>query len=188
MDQGIAAVFAGVAGLVGAGIGGLATAYGARIGAHKTIEAAQTQVQHQSAAEHRHWVREQRRQACSDAADAWAPFADASVLCTVKIHRGSAAPQEAIDVLGRSIVDLNKRCARFQLWGPDELIEAAMNLVQTAMTADASVRAWQQVLEEGDQDAIHAWQTEHAGVALQIGSAWAVFMDVARTTLGSPPS
>ncbi|MFI8984740.1 hypothetical protein ACIG63_06555 [Streptomyces antimycoticus] len=181
MDQGIAAAFAAVTALIGAGIGALATAYTARKG-------PRTQVQHQSAAEHTHWVREQRKQACNDAADAWAPFAEELVACTEKIHRGEAVAQETLDALHRSIVDLNDRCTRLQLWGPDELLEAAVNLVQTAMTARASARAWQQALEEGDQDVIETWQTEHAGIALQVGSAWAVFMDVARTTLGSPPS
>lgn len=186
MDQGIAAAFAGVVGLIGAGIGGLATAYGARIGANKTIEAAQTQVMHQSAAEHTHWVREQRRQICNDVMEAWTPLIEASVICTVRIRRGVSVPDDAVGALDSSFVNLSHRGARSQLWGPDELVNAIQDLVTAARSVADSARRWPQVLDGREQAAIQAHQTEHAAKASQVASAWRSFASVARATLRSP--
>lgn len=63
MDQGLAAVWAGVAGLVGAGIGGAAAVWGAAIGGRRTVEAAERQAQRTATAEHQHWLRQQRHDA-----------------------------------------------------------------------------------------------------------------------------
>jgi hypothetical protein len=63
VDQGIAAVWAGVAGLVGAGIGGAGAVWGAAIGGRRTVEAAERQAQRAAAAEHQHWLRQQRYEA-----------------------------------------------------------------------------------------------------------------------------
>jgi hypothetical protein len=60
MDQGLAAVWAGAAGLVGAGIGGGFALWGAVIGGRKTVEAAERQEQRAAAAEHQHWLRQER--------------------------------------------------------------------------------------------------------------------------------
>src|SRR5690349_8302162 len=60
MDQGLAAVWAGIAGLAGAGIGGGAAVWGAAIGGKKTVEAAVQAEQRAAAAEHQHWQRQAR--------------------------------------------------------------------------------------------------------------------------------
>lgn len=187
MDQGLAAALAGVAGLIGAGIGGIATAYGARVGADKTIEAVQTQVHGQSTAEHAHWVREQRRQLCSDITDAYASFMEASAICSTWIRMGEAASREALDWISHSEVALINHCARTQLWGPDELEDAALTLLTTARSLSKSASDWRRVVETGEQDVIHAHQTDHARKIVQGAWAWNAFANVARTTLGSPP-
>lgn len=63
MDQGWAAIWAGIAALVGAGVGGGFAVWGAAIGGRKAVEAARQQVKDQAVTEHGHWLREQRQEA-----------------------------------------------------------------------------------------------------------------------------
>uniref|UniRef100_A0AAU2A172 Secreted protein n=1 Tax=Streptomyces sp. NBC_00093 TaxID=2975649 RepID=A0AAU2A172_9ACTN len=63
MDEGLAAVVAGMAALAGAGIGGLCAVWGARIGAERAWDSARQQIRDQAAAEHGHWIRERRLEA-----------------------------------------------------------------------------------------------------------------------------
>jgi hypothetical protein len=186
MDQGIAAVVAGVAGLVGAGIGGLATAYGARIGAQKTIEAAQTQVQHQATAEHGHWVREQRRQVCSNIVSAWSAFMSPAGRCYIAIKSSEAIPQEEVLALHERLLELNDANAAPQLWGPDELVLAAQAVAASSMRMHRCALRWHDALDGGDQAAIEAHQATAETVLEEARRAWHAFQAVTRSTLAAP--
>ena len=69
MDQGAAALIAGMAGMIGALggalAGGVAAVRGARVGAETTAAAALQQIQDQAVTEHQQWLRGQRQQAYS---------------------------------------------------------------------------------------------------------------------------
>ncbi|MFF9329443.1 hypothetical protein ACF1AY_32585 [Streptomyces sp. NPDC014776] len=142
MDQGVAAVIAGVAGLVGAGFGGLATAYGARVGAQKTIEAARAQVVHQSVAEHAHWVRDQRRQVYSDLAKQHAAFTIASLDSKITLVKGHPLPDDMRDRLRGYVKALGELHALAPLWGPDDVVLKATKLSVTAGRKLDALSAW----------------------------------------------
>lgn len=129
MDQGIAALVAGVTGMVGAlggaVAGGVAAVRGARIGAERTAEATRQQVQDQAAAEHGHWLREQRRDAYASFITATQAVTDASKAVTTMQH-------EQLIGLNRSIQELIKVSSLITLMGPEEAISAAGRVIGAA--------------------------------------------------------
>ncbi|MFJ7180999.1 hypothetical protein ACIQXA_32420 [Streptomyces massasporeus] len=149
MDQGIAGVIAGAAGLIGAGIGGLATAYGARIGAQKTIEAAQTQVDRQSAAEHLHWVRDQRRQVYSQVVELHATYMLATIACAVTLGSGQHMSDEELRSVRGQYIKLVEVSARSDLWGPGEVVEKVNRLHHAAGTKYTALLDWSRAIKEG---------------------------------------
>ncbi|MEU4893507.1 hypothetical protein AB0B12_35405 [Streptomyces sp. NPDC044780] len=156
MDQGIAAVAAGIAGLLGAGIGGLAAAYGARIGAQNTIEAARTQVDRQATAEHLHWIREQRRQAYSAIMEAHLAVSMTIDDCHTQLIDGSALPDDTISHAKGQLMNLATTVARANLWGPDDLVNKARELISAEGEAIGMMIAWSMAVETDDQDLIQA--------------------------------
>jgi hypothetical protein len=76
VDQGWAAVIAGIAGLVGAVVGALAGGHaavrGARIGAEVNAAAVRAQVRDQAALAQQQWVRQERQKACLQVMDVYA--------------------------------------------------------------------------------------------------------------------
>ncbi|CCA56269.1 hypothetical protein SVEN_2983 [Streptomyces venezuelae ATCC 10712] len=186
MDQGVAAAFAGIAGLVGAGLGGLATAYGARIGAQKTIEAVQVQVSQQASVEHEHWVREQRRQACDDIATAWVPFMTTSANCLARVSLGNSPSNEQLSELHQAFVGLAATCAKPPLWGPNELIRAAQDIVATTQPFSRSLSTFRGTLDSGDQEAIDAHKIQVDAKFRDTKAVWHAFTRVTRDVLGTP--
>lgn len=152
----MAAVAAGMVGLIGAGIGGLATAYGARVGAQKTIEAARTQVDRQATAEHRHWVREQRRQAYSAVLEADLVLTMAIDGCTSDLYKGTALSEDAVSSMGRHIKNLATAVTRATLWGPDDLIDKARDLIGARGRAIGKTVAWSMAVASGNAEAVRA--------------------------------
>lgn len=149
MDQGVAGVIAGIAGLVGAGVGGLATAYGARIGAQKTLEAAQTQVERQATAEHAHWVREQRRQVYSAVVELEAAHTIAINGYQVQLERGAAPTTEQLHGLEDRYNRIAEVIACAHLWGPYELATKA-TLLRSALAEEiSSLVDWCLAIDEG---------------------------------------
>jgi hypothetical protein len=183
MDQGIAGVIAGIAGLVGAGVGGLATAYGARIGAQKTIEAAQTQVAHQSAAEHRHWVRDQRREACATFLDRFGAFAMVAVDCASAVEHGRRLDEEH----SRQLIDLTRQLivanAQLQLWGPAPLTACAHELTSAASAFFYHLAEWEDVRTADDAESRRQHQQRCNDLWLAIPHKRNAFMDVSQNVL-----
>ncbi|MFC8780753.1 hypothetical protein ACFW20_25135 [Streptomyces nigra] len=150
MDQGIAGVIAGIAGLVGAGVGGLATAYGARIGAQKTLEAAYTQVERQSAAEHMHWIRDHRRQVCDDVMASHASFLAVMINSVVELHQSRPLPSDVRQRLWEHFLALVETTARVDLWGPREVQAQAQALRGAAGDVNTALTGWSSALR-GEQ-------------------------------------
>ncbi|MEU6340665.1 hypothetical protein ABZ883_06910 [Streptomyces sp. NPDC046977] len=129
MDQGMAALIAGVAGMVGAlggaVAGGIAAVRGARIGAERTAEATRQQVQDQAAAEHGHWLREQRR-------DAYASFIAATQAVTDAAKAVTAMEYEQLMGFNRSVQELVKVSSLITLMGPESMVSAAGRTIYAA--------------------------------------------------------
>ncbi|MFB6837085.1 hypothetical protein [Streptomyces sp. NPDC056361] len=183
MDQGLAAALAGIAGVVGAGIGGLATAYGARVGAQKTIEAVHTQVTHQASAEHEHWTREQRRQACDETVSAWMTFVTLAVPCQGRISRDQDLSEEQFNTLHEAFIALTIATAKLQLWGPDNLVSSANSMSSAAKQLHVAMLRWPQTLHGGDTAETSAAKEQIEACATSASAAWRSFASTAHTTL-----
>jgi hypothetical protein len=183
MDQGIAGVMAGVAGLLGAGIGGLATAYGARVGAQKTIEAAQTQVDRQSAFEHSHWVREQRRQVYSQLIELHATYQIAMVTTGVALDSGRPLSDEDRGRLHGQFQEFVEVVARADLWGPGEIVEKAHVWHRTVGERWTALLSWSRAIREGRTEDIQRFSDEFEVATAADGRARSAFIQAAVNAL-----
>jgi hypothetical protein len=186
MDQGVAAALVGVAGLVGAAIGGLATAYGARIGAQKCIEAVGLQVQQQSAAEHAHWVREQRRQAATAFIDGFVAFAAAYARCSTSICAHAELTDDQARELSQTGNDLTIARGHLELWGPESVVRAADVLNATVDVARNWINEWDEVYQSGDSEEINTHASRATELANTLGQVRKGFVRAAREALSTP--
>ncbi|MFF9025159.1 hypothetical protein [Streptomyces eurythermus] len=138
MDQGMAALIAGLAGtagaLGGALVGGVAAVRGARIGAEKAAEAARQQVQDQALADHNHWLRQQRLEAYTTflaAYDAHVPIADRTSRKIQDLSPGEDLPDEDLAEMIATANAIRRERQRVKLVGPDAIHSKAMNLEET---------------------------------------------------------
>lgn len=117
------ALVAGLIGLIGTGIGAAATAWAAKIGATKNIEAVHGQVQDQAANEHSHWLRQQRLASYEGFLDAW----DACTRKRKDLAQTMADSQhDALRAeLRQSALHMMERARHISLLGPEEVSQAA---------------------------------------------------------------
>jgi hypothetical protein len=187
MDAGVAAVIAGVAGMVGAlggaVAGGIAAVRGARIGAEKTSAALLKQTQDQAEIEHRHWAREHRRSACSQLMEHYSELTAALALSVGALGRGELPTDEhhqTVDALSVSMAPVSRQ---LDLWGPPELRSAVGELMATVMAAVYLMKEWAEAVETSAPDiAVRQARYEH----LEIGPAYNSFVVIAGEVLRSP--
>ncbi|MFJ8856688.1 hypothetical protein [Streptomyces sp. NPDC102437] len=133
VDQGLAALIAGVAAFGGAVISGWYTGRSARVGAERAAAAVLEQVTKQAAAEHGHWLRQQRQDAYTAflaafdrAADALGPVFEAWALG----YQGMDAP--AVRELWRPVDEadlaMQRAITRLSIVGPDAVERTAGDL------------------------------------------------------------
>ncbi|MFD9881538.1 hypothetical protein ACFWZT_08745 [Streptomyces alboflavus] len=183
MDQGLAGLIAGIAGLVGAVVGGGATAYGARIGAQKTIEAAQTQVHHQSAAEHQHWVREHRKQACLELVDGFGGYVPIAVECLGAVNQGNPVDREKQAELRRWCTQLVVSGGHLQLWGTTELISCGGDMTHEITLFTNLMSRWAGVRVTGDSETTRQHQAECQEQWTKVTQARRAFTSASREAL-----
>ncbi|WP_128146072.1 MULTISPECIES: hypothetical protein [unclassified Streptomyces] len=186
MDQGVAGVIAGIAGLVGAGVGGLATAYGARIGAQKTLEAAQTQVERQATAEHAHWVREQRRQVYSAVVELEAAHTIAINGYQVQLERGDTPTTEQLHGLEDRYNRIAEVIACAHLWGPYELATKATLLRSAIAEEISSLVDWCLAIDEGRTGELHGCAQHYQAASDAVVTARRDFTGATQAVLANP--
>ncbi|MFJ8152240.1 hypothetical protein [Streptomyces sp. NPDC094468] len=118
MDQGVAALIAAGFGVLGTAVGGAAAVWGAKIGAERSAQAVKQQVRDQTAAEHAHWLRQQRLEAYERFEDNYSQLARLAVRID-----GDVSP--AADLLR----DLAHCSSRIEILGP---LEVSFRSVQIA--------------------------------------------------------
>lgn len=192
MDQGLAALIAGVAGTVGALggaiAGGVGAVRGARIGAEKTADALHKQTQDQAEIEHRHWAREQRRLACSNAMEAHSALTWAMVQCAMPLERGELPDRDDHMTLDRAAQPLPRAAQQLQLWGPPELASAAAELVGRDSSAVLMLKRWVKAIEDGASADASELATNYSGHSDWLGEAYVTFVRVAGEVLRDPSS
>jgi hypothetical protein len=125
------ALIAGIIGLVGTVIGAAATAWAAKINAHKNVEAVRGQARDQGVNEHAHWLRQQRLVSYEGFLDAWDE-------CTrIRQERADPAPSGEGAAgrveLRRTASRMMERARRISLLGPEEVSLAAEAISKVTM-------------------------------------------------------
>lgn len=180
MDQGTAALIAGLTGMLGALggalTGGIAAVRGARIGAESAATAARHQVKDQAATEHAHWLRERRQ-------DTYNTFLTATqevqrmvqplIVALYIEQRRDSQLSDAQQAIG-GLCDMGNNVA---LVGPDLILPRLQHAISCAIQLDhALVSSF--VATEADRESIHAALAEFE-------EAKQDFVTAARTVLGS---
>jgi hypothetical protein len=161
MDQGMAALLAGVGALAGSSLGALAAWRGARIGAQKAVEAVQVQVEGQYQAEHRHWAREERK-------NSWMAALKAARLAVTALHdmerdlrQGRIPAAGSRSAITDAAPDIATGVVELSVWGPDEGAEACAELHAKIVEQTEAVLAWETAVSQGRE----ATQEQEAYVA-----------------------
>jgi hypothetical protein len=138
MDQGLAAVWAGIAGLAGAAIGGGAAAWGAWIGGKRTVEAAEKQAQRAAVTEQQHWQRQARYDA----------YQAALLIAEQPVYWGGQVTRDAAEAFRQ---DMLRAIARIRIVGTVDVANSATPVLRMVITAASAVPP-QQDLSWDDTD------------------------------------
>lgn len=172
MDQGVAAVWAGAAGLVGAGIGGAAAAWGAWVAGEKTVEAAEKQARQSAVAEHHAWQRQARYEAYR-------------TLLGITEEMASWVPpislRAAVELVGR----LRESVNAVYVLGPPEATAAARRLLEPMLDAMFEQVAGLNAGATVSAEAPIAWDARRAAEMFRTHEE---FREVMRGVLDRPPS
>ncbi|MEU6945676.1 hypothetical protein ABZ957_10620 [Streptomyces sp. NPDC046316] len=187
MDQGLAALIAGIAGaaggLGGAIAGGFAAARGARIGAEKTAAALLRQTQDQGKNEHRHWAREQQRVACTEVMKLYEDFVMAAATMLGPLRSGEVPSEESQQELVRITAGFPLASHQVKLWGPPDLGRAATILAHRARQVAEALVMWRFAVEHG-APSVSARRENYE--AVEIKEAFGVFLERASQALCTP--
>jgi hypothetical protein len=171
MDEGTAALMAGLAGTVGAVagavVGAIAAVRGARIGAEKAAETARQQVQDQASIEHEHWLRQQRIEAYSDLLTAYDDSALVAARTAKKVRDmepGDPKPVDDFDELTAKTLRLRQVRQRVKLVGPEPIHARAVELEDAARDYYIDLDCAAEARESDDPDAASAFQQVYTGM------------------------
>ncbi|MFD7200479.1 hypothetical protein [Streptomyces sp. NPDC059893] len=171
MNEGTAALIAGLAGtggaLGGAIIGAVAAVRGARIGAEKAAETARQQVQDQASVDHEHWLRQQR-------IEAYTGFLSGYDECTKITHQtrrkildmspGTGLPEEDFEAVTAAANTLRRLRQRVKLVGPAPVHSRAVELEETVWNYHADLEALADALDSADPDTDYVRDVEYQGM------------------------
>lgn len=187
MDQGLAALIAGIAGaaggLGGAIAGGLAAARGASIGAEKTATALLRQTQDQGEIEHQHWAREQRRLACTEVMQLYSGVVVAAATMLGSLRNDVVPSEENRGALLVPSTAFPLACLQVRLWGPPELGRTSTVLGEHVRQASVALLAWSDAVELSAPN-ISARRAAYEAVDLR--DAFSAFTRVAGEALRTP--
>jgi hypothetical protein len=190
VDQGWAAVIAGIAGLVGAVVGavagGRAAVRGARIGAEVNAAAVRAQVRDQAALAQEQWVRQERQKACLQVMDMYAVFNVESVRRREQLEAGTVLDEASLQAYGEALFNLLTACSHLALLGPDSVQVAGGVLRRRTEGFVSTLRFANEELAEHPADAMHAdWAEMVAEDGQEMKLAYLEFMRVSQAVLVS---
>lgn len=189
MDQGIAAVLAGGIGLVaavaGAIAGGILAVRGAKVGGASAVEAARLQVEGQAVAEQLQWVRGQRQQAYGRLLEAHSAVEDTLGRAAPSIFAGGRLSDEARDELADRSLALDSCARQLALWGPEEVIRLAHQLVVDTIDATQALRRSQGVHAGSATRQSPEWERWRSA-SRQMTQAHSVFLERAGAIIRDP--
>lgn len=188
MDQGVAGLIAGVAGLVGAVFGGLSTAYGARVGARRAIEAIHVQADRQAISEHQQWAREQRRQAAVAVTDAFGTYANTVTRLGQAISAGRDIAADSATSASEAHRSLVITKGHLELWGPDALELSAHRLTRATSKLLSVIANWHASYEELSTTQKTEFQRQCVAALEEMAHARGHYVDSVRVALSVGPA
>ncbi|MFC7303933.1 hypothetical protein ACFQVC_06860 [Streptomyces monticola] len=144
MDQGWAAVVAGIVGLVaalgGAAVGGRAAVRGAQVSGN---------------AAHRLWLRQERTRIYEQVHAAYADVAIEVPRVEQALRRREAPSDADTEEMRRAWAALRIACAGTQLFGPGEVVLAAMELRRLSTRCRSNIERWREAVADACTDEEH---------------------------------
>lgn len=190
MDQGIVALATAGVGLIGAiggaAIGGLAAARGARIGAETAARATARQVQDQAAAEHLHWLRERRLEACRDYLALYDEYARAAGTYSRLLDgdQGSIGASE-LGNMGPATSALLKAYFQIRLLGPDALRQAALQIQRVQQDHFDAMLEWRSAFLAEDDQAVTETRARQEALRSQLVEAHDAFLTAVNRSIAA---
>ncbi|MGW9070256.1 hypothetical protein ACWGQT_12535 [Streptomyces yangpuensis] len=182
MDQGLSALIAAGFGVVGTMVGGAAAVWGAKIGAERSARAVGQQVQDQAAAEHAHWLRQQR-------SEAYELFEDSYHEVDRLVQRGE---EQDIAAARESIRSLHRREARIEILGPQAVAENSKLIVEALALRIVALTAMYRLNsgldgtpEEGYAQTINSLTEDSEALAERWSEYHRDFIEAAQQVMGS---
>ncbi|MFJ1673140.1 hypothetical protein ACIOK4_43670 [Streptomyces bottropensis] len=190
MDQGWAAVVAGIAGLVGAVVGALAggraAVRGARIGAEVNAAAVRAQVRDQAALAQEQWVRQERQKACLQVMDMYAVFNVESIRRREQLEAGTVLDEASLQAYAEALFKLLTACSHLALLGPDSVQLAGGTLRRMTERFVSTLRFASEELADRPADTMRAdWAEMVAEDGQEMKLAYLEFMRVSQAVLVS---
>lgn len=184
MDQGLAALLSAGVGIVGAAVGGLAAARGARIGAETAARATAKQVRDQADVDHDHWLRGQRLEACRAFFVAYDEYALAASNMTRAVERDIAGSEELVgEAFGQSMTNFRNAFYQVRLVAPAAVRERALQLARGVEDHYASVMR----ILATDGSAMAAAQAEEARLRSGLGGIHNALVEAVTDSLARRP-
>lgn len=184
MDQGLAGLIVGGLGLIGALAATGGAMWGARMGATKALDAVHAQVAGQEIAEHRHWAREQRRLALTNALDQITKIDHTLRRAWVKLLLGEVPPVELHEEYMTSNEALMRGAFHLGVWGPDQGRAVGQNIVDLAYRVYESWTLWENAINSGIPAT--SYQESFRIRRADLNALWTEFLNLAARALREP--
>jgi hypothetical protein len=184
MDEGLVGLIGGGLGLVGTFAATAGAMWGARLGAMKGLEATRAQVAGQELAEHRHWAREQRRLALTDALDELTIIDQVLRKAWVKLLLGDSPPTQLHEDYMTHHEAFMRDVFHLGVWGPDEARMVGQNIVGLANRVYEAWALWESALNAGDPTDVH--QEAFRVGRSNLNAPWTELLNLTAQTLRDP--
>lgn len=159
---------------------------GARIGAETNAWAVRQQVSDQAAAEHVHWVRQERQRNYREVLDAYGEVSSEAYDFRMKLREGSSATEEEFRDLSRTFNRVHVTCSHLVLLGPDSVHNSGRYLRTCVGRMYETLKFWSDELTETPsptEEEMHEYDEEAKERGAAMKYAYQDFMRESRDAL-----
>ncbi|MFD4525011.1 hypothetical protein ACFWP7_14040 [Streptomyces sp. NPDC058470] len=187
MDEGLVALVAAGAGLVGAlggaAMGGLAAVRGARIGAETTARATIEQARTQERAQHDHWLRDERKRAAALMLEVYDRFTIAASNVTRMFDLEIEASTDAWSAYRTGVNEIRTAYFPLRLLGPARVHQAARDLWQLVEEYHEGIQEWADGIMTASDETRAGWRAREEQQRYAIGGAHSNLIDAVSESL-----
>ncbi|MFJ2833144.1 hypothetical protein ACIPC1_37325 [Streptomyces sp. NPDC087263] len=187
MDDGLVALVAAGAGLVGAlggaAMGGLAAVRGARIGAETTARATIEQARAQERAQHDHWLRDERKRAAVLMLEVYDRFTIAASNVTRMFDLEIEASADVWSAYHTSMNEIRTCYFPLRLLGPARVHQAARELWQLTEQYNEGIQEWADGIMTATDEIRAGWRAREEQQRYTLGRAHSDLIDAVSESL-----